>query len=132
MRWQQGRRSTNIEDRRGGGRARGGRSSGKAGSGMGFLMTAVLVIGGLIFGVNPMTLINMTGGLGNVTGGGGSGGLLSGGGGGVNTMQAPTRMIRPGSLSPRYWLQPKTPGTKSSEAMAHSMKHPSLFYSRVL
>ena len=83
MRWQQGRRSTNIEDRRGGGRARGGRSSGKAGSGMGFLMTAVLVIGGLIFGVNPMTLINMTGGLGNVTGGGGSGGLLSGGGGGV-------------------------------------------------
>ena len=83
MRWQQGRRSKNIEDRRGGGSVGRGRGSGRAGSGMGFLMTAALVVGGLIFGVNPMTLINMTGGLGNATGGGGSGGLLDGGGGGV-------------------------------------------------
>ena len=83
MRWQQGRRSKNIEDRRGGGSVGRGRGSGRAGSSIGFLMTAALVVGGLIFGVNPMTLINMTGGLGNATGGGGSGGLLGGGGGGV-------------------------------------------------
>ena len=85
MRWQQGRRSRNIEDRRGrsGG---GGRAPGKAGSGMGFLMTAGLVVAGLIFGVNPMQLINMTGGLGGSSGGlGGLGGVggLSGSSGGV-------------------------------------------------
>jgi len=81
MRWQQGRRSRNIEDRRGSGGARGGKATGRAGSGMGFLMTAGLVVAGLIFGVNPMKLINMTGGLGGLTGGGG--GALPGSGGGV-------------------------------------------------
>ncbi len=78
MRWQQGRRSRNIEDRRsGGGSARGG---GKGGSGMGLLMTAGLVVAGLVFGVNPMKLINMTGGLGGLSSGTGS---LTGSGGGV-------------------------------------------------
>jgi len=46
---------------------------------MGLLMTGALVIGGLIFGVNPMQLINMTGGLGGVSSGGGSS-IPSGGG----------------------------------------------------
>jgi len=79
MRWQQGRRSTNIEDRRGGGgrRAPGGK---RAGSGMGLLMTVAMVIAGLIFGVNPMTLLNMAGGVGGLTGGTSS---LTGSGGGV-------------------------------------------------
>lgn len=80
MRWQQGRRSRNIEDRRGARGAGGGRAPGRAGSGMGLLMTAGLVVAGLIFGVNPMKLINMTGGLGGLTGGAG-GGLPSSGGG---------------------------------------------------
>lgn len=80
MRWQQGRRSRNIEDRRSGG---GGAPRGRGGSGMGLLMTAGLVIAGLVFGVNPMKLINMTGGLGGLSGGlsSGSGGLTGSGGG---------------------------------------------------
>ena len=77
MRWQQGRRSRNIEDRRAGG---GASARGRGGSGKGLLMTVGLVIAGLVFGVNPMTLINMTGGLGGVSGGSGS---LTGSGGGV-------------------------------------------------
>lgn len=77
MRWQQGRRSSNIEDRRGRGR---GAPRGKGGSGMGFLMTAVLVIAGLVFGVNPMKLINLTGGAGGLASGAGG---FSGTGGGV-------------------------------------------------
>ncbi len=78
MRWQQGRRSRNIEDRRGGGRAAPRR---KGGSGMGFMMTAALVVGGLIFGVNPMTLLNLAGGASGLTGGAGS--LTGGSAGGV-------------------------------------------------
>ena len=76
MRWQQGRRSRNIEDRRGRGR---GAARGKGGSGMGFLMTAALVIGGLIFGVNPMKLINLTSGAGGLASG--AGGFSASGGG---------------------------------------------------
>ena len=67
MRWQQGRRSRNVVDRRGGGGAiarRGG------GSKMGGLMTIGIVVAGLIFGFNPMKLISMTGGLGGTSGGG--------------------------------------------------------------
>ncbi len=79
MRWQQGRKSRNIEDRRGSRGAGGGRAPKRGGSGMGLLMTAGLVVAGLIFGVNPMQLINMTGGLG----GGASGGGLAGSSGGV-------------------------------------------------
>lgn len=78
MRWQQGRRSRNIEDRRSSGGTRTGGSRG--GSGMGLLMTVGLVIAGLVFGVNPMKLINMTGGIGGLTSGTGS---LTGSGGGV-------------------------------------------------
>ncbi len=80
MRWQQGRRSRNVVDRRSGGTTRTGSSRG--GSGMGMLMTAGLVIAGLIFGFNPSQLINLTGGLGGSSSGSGLGGL-SGSGGGV-------------------------------------------------
>ena len=70
MRWQQGRRSTNVEDRRG---KRGGGTVARRGGGskMGGLMTIGIVIAGLIFGFNPMKLINMTGGLGGISSGGG-------------------------------------------------------------
>ena len=68
MRWQQGRKSRNVEDRRGG---RGGTVARRGGgSKMGGLMTIGIVIAGLIFGFNPMKLINMTGGLGGLSGGG--------------------------------------------------------------
>lgn len=80
MRWQQGRRSRNIEDRRG---RSGGSAPKTGGSGMGLLMTVGLVIAGLVFGVNPMKLINIAGGVGGLTGGGGGVSLPGGGGGGV-------------------------------------------------
>lgn len=77
MRWQQGRRSRNIDDRRGG---HGGRAPrGTGGRKMGGLMTIGLVVAGLIFGVNPMKLINATGGLGGLSGGSGGGFPQSGG-----------------------------------------------------
>ncbi|OED36254.1 hypothetical protein AB833_26835 [Chromatiales bacterium (ex Bugula neritina AB1)] len=78
MRWQQGRKSRNIEDRRGG--RGGGTVARRGGSKMGGLMTIGLVIAGLVFGVNPMKLINMTGGLGGLGGGGASIGAPAGGG----------------------------------------------------
>ncbi len=79
MRWQQGRKSRNIEDRRGG--RGGGTPARRGGSKVGGLMTIGLVIAGLVFGVNPMKLINMTGGLGGLSSGGGSSlGVPAGGG----------------------------------------------------
>jgi len=78
MRWQQGRKSRNVVDQRGG-RSSAGRPRGKTGSGMGILMTIGLIVAGLVFGVNPMKLINATGGLGGLTGGA----SMPTGGGGV-------------------------------------------------
>lgn len=79
MRWQQGRKSRNVVDRRGGQGAGTGRAAKSGGSGMGLLMTVGLVIAGLVFGVNPMQLIKMTGGVGGLTSGGGLPGASSGG-----------------------------------------------------
>ncbi len=69
MRWEGNRESDNVEDRRGeGGGMLGGRSIG--------LGTIVLaLIGSLVFGVNPMTILS----------------LLSGGGGAPVTQSAPAR-----------------------------------------
>ncbi len=83
MRWQQGRRSRNVVDQRGGGRSGRGRVAGRGGSKVGGLMTVGIVIAGLVFGFNPMKLINMTGGLGGAGGGFGSGGALAPSSGGV-------------------------------------------------
>ena len=67
MRWKSGRRSENIEDRRRSGPGRsGGRGGGRrlpvgkrtAGGGLGLLVVVVL---GLIFGVDPSTLLNFGG-----------------------------------------------------------------------
>lgn len=81
MRWQQGRKSRNIEDRRGSraGGSRGGSAPRRGGSKMGGLMTIGIVIAGLVFGFNPMKLISMTGGAGGLTGGGGLAGPSGGG-----------------------------------------------------
>jgi predicted metalloprotease len=71
MRWRGRRKSSNIEDRRsagagGGFRRMGGRRTG----GVGIGMIAVVFIGSLIFGFNPMTVLNMLGGGGLPVGGG--------------------------------------------------------------
>ena len=68
MRWQQGRKSRNVVDQRGG---RGGAVPRRTGgSKMGGLMTIGIVIAGLIFGFNPMKLISIAGGVGGISGGG--------------------------------------------------------------
>lgn len=80
MRWQQGRKSRNIEDRRGSAGRGGAAPRRGGGSKLGGLMTIGIVIAGLIFGFNPMKLINIAGGVGGL---GGGGGLTGPSGGGV-------------------------------------------------
>ena len=80
MRWQQARKSRNIVDRRGSRGASGGRVPGRGGSKMGGLMTIGIVIAGLVFGFNPMKLINIAGGASGGSGlAGGLGAPSSGG-----------------------------------------------------
>ena len=61
MRWEDGRRSENVEDRRGTGMRMGGPAVKVGGLGM-----IVLVVVGLLMGVNPLTLLSLVGG-GGVT-----------------------------------------------------------------
>lgn len=86
MRWQQGRKSRNVVDQRRG-RASAGRGSParRGGSKVGGLMTIAIVVAGLIFGFNPMKLLNLTGGggLGGASSGFGGGGPLAPRGGGL-------------------------------------------------
>ncbi len=60
MRWRLGRRSTNVEDRRG--RRVSRKSAG--GGGLGFI---ILIIIGLYFGIDPRTLLNIQSGIQNVS-----------------------------------------------------------------
>lgn len=61
MRWQDGRESSNIEDRRGrGGRRGGGLPLGGGRLGIGTIIA--VVIGGWLFGINPLTLLGILGG----------------------------------------------------------------------
>ena len=63
MRWEMGRRSQNIEDRRGMGPARGGMGRGvRVGGGGGLGLIVIALLGWLVFGINPMTLLQMGGG----------------------------------------------------------------------
>lgn len=55
MRWRLGRRSTNVEDRRG---RRLGRKT--AGGGLGFI---IILIIGMFLGIDPSTLLNMQSGI---------------------------------------------------------------------
>ena len=74
MKWEGKRQSDNVEDRRVGG---GGGGFNFGGRGIGLGTVALAVVGGLIFGVNPLTLL----------------GMLSGGGGGEapSSQQAPAQ-----------------------------------------
>jgi predicted metalloprotease len=57
MRWEDGRRSENVEDRRGAGARMGGPAVKVGGLGM-----VVVVVIGLLMGVNPLTLLSLVGG----------------------------------------------------------------------
>lgn len=70
MKWEGNRRSDNVEDRRGA--TGGGGGFGLGGRGIGIGTLAIAVVAGLIFGVNPLTVLDM----------------LSGGGGMVVQQQA--------------------------------------------
>jgi uncharacterized protein len=75
MRWEGNRESDNVEDRRGGGGG-GGFSFGGGTIGIGTVVLALL--GSWVFGVNPLTMLN----------------LLSGGGP-AQVQQAPAAPVRP-------------------------------------
>ena len=76
MKWEGQRQSENVEDRRAGG---GGGGFNIGGRGIGLGTVALAVVGGLIFGVNPLTLL----------------GMLSGGG-----VEAPTSQQAPAPQPP--------------------------------
>jgi uncharacterized protein len=71
MKWEDQERSSNVEDRRGGGSGRGGVRLGGRGVGIGTI--AIALVAGWIFGINPMTVL----------------GLLSGGGTGIEAQAPP-------------------------------------------
>ncbi|HYC02889.1 MAG TPA: neutral zinc metallopeptidase [Azospirillaceae bacterium] len=78
MRWQDGRRSDNVEDRRGAGGVGGGGLGGLGGRGgfplrvggrgLGIGGTVVVLLIGLFLGVDPRMLLGLVGGGGDVTG----------------------------------------------------------------
>jgi uncharacterized protein len=72
MKWEGNRESDNVEDRRGGG---GGGGFGIGGGSLSLGTVAIALVASLLFGVNPLTVLNM----------------LGGGGGSVATQQAPAR-----------------------------------------
>ena len=78
MRWEGNRQSDNVEDRRAGGGG-GGRMFGTRGIGIGTIVIAL--IGGWIFGINPLTII----------------GILSGGGGSPAVVQQAPGQAPPAS-----------------------------------
>jgi len=64
MRWEGNRESDNVEDVRGSGGGGGGFPFGGGGLGIGAIVIAL--VGGAIFGINPLTILSM------LCGGGGS------------------------------------------------------------
>jgi uncharacterized protein len=73
MKWEGNRESSNVEDRRGAGGGGGGFGFGGRSIGVGTIVLAL--IGSAVFGVNPLTMLDM----------------LSGGGGGMPVQQSPAR-----------------------------------------
>ena len=55
MRWEGNRESSNVEDARGGGFGLGGRS-------IGIGTIVIALVGGAIFGINPLTILSMLSG----------------------------------------------------------------------
>ena len=90
MKWEGNRESSNVEDRRaGGGGGGGGGLPRMGGRGIGIGTIAIALVGGWIFGINPLTIL----------------GILSGGGGGapmVQTQQAPTQMTAADDQAKRF------------------------------
>ena len=72
MRWEGNRESNNVEDARGAGR-RGGGGFGLGGRSIGIGTIVIALVGGAIFGINPLTIL----------------GILSGGGEAPQSQQAP-------------------------------------------
>ena len=78
MKWEGNRESDNVEDRRGGGGGGGG-GFGIGGRGIGIGTIVIALIGGAVFGVNPLQVLDM----------------LSGGGGGVGPSSQPAVQATP-------------------------------------
>ena len=80
MKWEGNRESDNVEDRRdGSGGGSGGGSGLLGGRGIGIGTIVIALVGGWIFGINPLTILS----------------LLSGGGGGVEQVQQQAPAQRP-------------------------------------
>ena len=62
MKWEGNRESNNVEDRRGDGGSSGGGGFGLGGRSVGIGTIVVALLGGWIFGINPMTILGMLGG----------------------------------------------------------------------
>jgi hypothetical protein len=60
MKWEGNRQSDNVEDRRGGGVGMGGGLPGRRSVGIGTIVIAL--VGGWIFGINPLTILGILGG----------------------------------------------------------------------
>ena len=56
MRWEGNRESDNVEDRRDSG---GGGGFGIGGGGLGIGAVVIAIVGGAIFGINPLTILSM-------------------------------------------------------------------------
>jgi len=68
MKWEGNRESDNVEDRRGEGGGGGGGGFGFGGRSIGIGTIVIALVGSWIFGVNPLTMLNLlTGGGGQVT-----------------------------------------------------------------
>lgn len=61
MKWEGNRQSDNVEDRRGDGRSGGGRGM-VGGRGIGIGTIVIALLGGWIFGINPMTILSLLSG----------------------------------------------------------------------
>ena len=68
MKWEGNRESENLEDRRGGGSDGGGGIGGLIGGrGIGIGTIVIALVGGWIFGINPLTILSMLSGGGGAT-----------------------------------------------------------------
>lgn len=76
MKWEGNRESENVEDRRGDGGGGGGGGFGFGGRSIGIGTIVLALIGSAVFGVNPLTMLDM---------------LSGGGGGAVPVQQSPSR-----------------------------------------
>lgn len=62
MRWEGNRESGNVEDRRGDEAAGGGRSFGMGGRSVGIGTIVIALLGGWVFGINPLTILGLLSG----------------------------------------------------------------------